>query len=222
MDETAELLTDGGSSAEMEEPDQESEQAETTEEETEQQSGEEASEEETEQQSGEEASESGDQRKEDLTADAVANDDEGTEVLQLDLRGLNLNLLGLDVSLSELVLDVSAVEGDGNLIGNLLSKVAGLLDGAAGSLLDGLGMEFDLGEKFSNAWESVKQTLGDAVDEVPIGEVLSQVVVGVLSQLLGLDDLLDDEDEGDRSEESDAEEPDGEEDDGSGNEESEE
>ncbi|MWG34684.1 hypothetical protein [Halomarina oriensis] len=169
MDETAVLLADGGSSDENEEQDEETA----------------------------EESEGGDenQRLEDMSADGVANEDEGTEVLFLDLKGLDLNLLGLDVTLSELVLDVSAVEGDGNLLGNLLSAVTGLLDGGLGSLLDGLALDFDIGERVRSAFESVKENLGDAIDDMPIGEILTQVLTGVITQLLGLDDLMDDSDE---------------------------
>jgi hypothetical protein len=50
-------------------------------------------------------------------------------ILHLDLGPLDLNLLGLRVQLNEVVLDVTAVPGPGNLLGNLLCAVAGLLDG---------------------------------------------------------------------------------------------
>ena len=45
------------------------------------------------------------------------------------LGPLDLNLLGLRVQLNQVVLDVTAVPGSGNLLGNLLCAVAGLLDG---------------------------------------------------------------------------------------------
>jgi hypothetical protein len=57
-----------------------------------------------------------------------AQEDESTTVLFLDLYGLDLDLLGLEIELHQLVLDVFATEGDGNLLGNLLSSVAGLTD----------------------------------------------------------------------------------------------
>jgi hypothetical protein len=51
-------------------------------------------------------------------------------------QGLNLNLLGLSVVLSALSLAVSAVPGPGNLLGNLLFAVVGLLDpSVAGTVL---------------------------------------------------------------------------------------
>ena len=45
------------------------------------------------------------------------------------LGPLELNLLGLKVNLNRVVLDIVAVTGAGNLLGNLLCAVTGLLDG---------------------------------------------------------------------------------------------
>jgi hypothetical protein len=49
-------------------------------------------------------------------------------VLNLVLGPLDLNLLGLTVHLDKVVLNITAVPGAGNLLGNLLCAVAGLLD----------------------------------------------------------------------------------------------
>lgn len=49
-------------------------------------------------------------------------------ILDLDLGPLHLDLLGLVVDLNEVQLDITAVPGAGNLLGNLLCAVAGLLD----------------------------------------------------------------------------------------------
>lgn len=57
------------------------------------------------------------------------------DILHLDLGPLDLNLLGLQVNLSEVVLDITAQTGAGNLLGNLLCAVTNLLNGA-GSLVD--------------------------------------------------------------------------------------
>jgi len=54
------------------------------------------------------------------------------EILHLDLGPLSLNLLGLQVNLSEVVLDISAQAGAGNLLGNLLCSVANLLNDPTG------------------------------------------------------------------------------------------
>jgi hypothetical protein len=51
-------------------------------------------------------------------------------VLNLVLGPLDLDLLGLQVHLDRVVLDIVAQSGAGNLLGNLLCAVAGLLDNA--------------------------------------------------------------------------------------------
>jgi hypothetical protein len=50
------------------------------------------------------------------------------EILSLSLGPLDLDLLGLQVHLDEVNLQVDAQPGSGNLLGNLLCAVAGLLD----------------------------------------------------------------------------------------------
>ncbi|MEV4637657.1 hypothetical protein AB0J80_09925 [Actinoplanes sp. NPDC049548] len=50
-------------------------------------------------------------------------------VLHLVLGPLDLDLLGLQVHLNRVVLDITAVSGPGNLLGNLLCAIVGLLDG---------------------------------------------------------------------------------------------
>jgi hypothetical protein len=57
------------------------------------------------------------------------------DVLHLVLAPLDLDLLGLQVHLDRVVLDIVAVSGAGNLLGNLLCAVTGLVDGGlAGQL----------------------------------------------------------------------------------------
>jgi hypothetical protein len=61
------------------------------------------------------------------------------DILNLVLGPLDLNLLGLEVHLDTVVLDIIAQPGPGNLLGNLLCAVAGLLDGGGlGGLIGGL------------------------------------------------------------------------------------
>jgi hypothetical protein len=66
------------------------------------------------------------------------------DILHLTLGPLDLNLLGLVVHLDQVVLDITAEQGPGNLLGNLLCAVAGLLDpptgggGGLGGLLQGI------------------------------------------------------------------------------------
>jgi len=54
-------------------------------------------------------------------------------ILNLTLGPLNLNLLGLVVTLNQVHLTITAVPGAGNLLGNLLCSLVGLLNGG-GSL----------------------------------------------------------------------------------------
>jgi len=49
-------------------------------------------------------------------------------ILDLTLGPLHLDLLGLVVDLNQVILDITAVSGAGNLLGNLLCAVVGLLD----------------------------------------------------------------------------------------------
>jgi hypothetical protein len=60
------------------------------------------------------------------------------EILDLTLGPLDLNLLGLMVHLDTVHLNITAQRGPGNLLGNLLCAVAGLLDGSGGGGLAGL------------------------------------------------------------------------------------
>jgi len=68
-------------------------------------------------------------------------------ILHLELGPLDLNLLGLRVQLNQVVLDITAIPGPGNLLGNLLCAVAGLLDGV------------DLGEVLGNLLQSLIDAL---------------------------------------------------------------
>lgn len=69
-----------------------------------------------------------------LVAVPVSNASGGTlqaaacNILHLRLGPLNLDLLGLVVHLDTVVLDITAQPGPGNLLGNLLCAITGLLD----------------------------------------------------------------------------------------------
>jgi hypothetical protein len=54
------------------------------------------------------------------------------DILHLELGPLELDLLGLVINLNRIVLDIDAQSGPGNLLGNLLCSVAGLLDNPSG------------------------------------------------------------------------------------------
>jgi hypothetical protein len=53
------------------------------------------------------------------------------QILDLTLGPLHLDLLGLVVDLNQVHLQITAQQGSGNLLGNLLCAVAGLLDNGA-------------------------------------------------------------------------------------------
>jgi hypothetical protein len=55
-------------------------------------------------------------------------------ILHLVLGPLTLNLLGLNIHLNRVVLNITAVSGPGNLLGNLLCLVAHLLDNTGATL----------------------------------------------------------------------------------------
>lgn len=61
-------------------------------------------------------------------------------ILDLSLAPIHLNLLGLVVDTSKICLDIAAQPGPGNLLGNLLSGVANLLNSGTplGTILSGL------------------------------------------------------------------------------------
>jgi hypothetical protein len=62
-----------------------------------------------------------------ITLDVIGG--EGScQILDLVLGPLNLDLLGLEVFLDTVHLNITAQSGPGNLLGNLLCAVAGLLD----------------------------------------------------------------------------------------------
>ena len=54
------------------------------------------------------------------------------QILHLELGPLDLDLLGLMIHLNKVVLDISAQQGPGNLLGNLLCAIANLLNNGGG------------------------------------------------------------------------------------------
>jgi hypothetical protein len=71
------------------------------------------------------------------TATGFMQTSDACTILTLELGPLDLNLLGLRVFLDEVNLLIEAIPGAGNLLGNLLCGIAGLLDGIGG--VGGLG-----------------------------------------------------------------------------------
>ena len=62
----------------------------------------------------------------------LAASDGSCQILDLVLGPLDLDLLGLQVHLDTVHLNITAQSGPGNLLGNLLCAVAGLLNGPTG------------------------------------------------------------------------------------------
>ena len=61
------------------------------------------------------------------------------KILHLEVGPIDLNLLGLQVKTNQIVVDITAQAGPGNLLGNLLCSVAHLLDAnGLSQLLPGL------------------------------------------------------------------------------------
>lgn len=54
------------------------------------------------------------------------------DILHLELGPIDLDLLGLVVHVDQIVIDIDAEQGPGNLLGNLLCAIAGLLDPSPG------------------------------------------------------------------------------------------
>ncbi|MDB5384677.1 MAG: hypothetical protein JWM11_323 [Planctomycetaceae bacterium] len=83
------------------------------------------------------------------------NPDAGNQLLTLTLKPLDLDLLGLHIQSSPITASVTTHEGDGKLLGNLLSNVSGLVDvsqintalnnvlGTTVDLLNSIGLEVD-------------------------------------------------------------------------------
>jgi hypothetical protein len=61
----------------------------------------------------------------------VSETQQACDILNLVLGPLHLDLLGLVVDLNQVVLNITAQPGGGNLLGNLLCAITGLLDGGS-------------------------------------------------------------------------------------------
>jgi hypothetical protein len=87
----------------------------------------------------------------------------GCQVLLLQFRGgLTLDLLGLQVLLAALRLDILAVRGAGNLLGNLLCAVVNLLNGInLAGLLGNLGNVAQLLGSLSGALDGLVAAIND-------------------------------------------------------------
>jgi hypothetical protein len=63
-----------------------------------------------------------------LTTSAASDPAVTCPILHLAIGAINLNLLGLVITISPITIDIVAVPGPGNLLGNLLCAIANLLN----------------------------------------------------------------------------------------------
>jgi hypothetical protein len=125
-------------------------------------------------------------------------------ILDLTLGPIDLNLLGLEVKTSQICLNLTALPGEGNLLGNLLCDVGHLLDSGTplGTLLDNL-TSTDLGNLTSGITGLLNGALGQATTlstgpnspslaADPSTNILHLSLGPVDLNLLGLDVHLDD------------------------------
>jgi hypothetical protein len=122
-------------------------------------------------------------------------------ILDLSLGPIQLNVLGLDVATSPICLAITAYGGPGNLLGNLLCGIAGLLD--AGNPLDQIlaGLTDDqrtllldgLRDILNGATNNVNEATVESVQEGVGGCPILNLVLGPLDlNLLGLQVYLHD------------------------------
>jgi hypothetical protein len=84
-------------------------------------------------------------------------------ILSLHLAPIDLNLLGLEVKTSDICLNITATPGPGNLLGNLLSGIANLLNGGTplGNILGSLSHS-----QLTTLTSGVTQLLDGALNDV--------------------------------------------------------
>jgi hypothetical protein len=118
-----------------------------------------------------------------------------TSILHLRLDPIHLSLLGLNVDTSPICLDITAQSGSGNLLGNLLSDVSGLLNQGASlsQILSGLGS--DLNTLTTGLTGLLNGALGAATGPAAVSSATTNVLnlsLGPVDlNLLGLDVHLD-------------------------------
>jgi hypothetical protein len=123
----------------------------------------------------------GDEAEQDVKEGENAEEESAT-VLHLDLEGLFLNLLGLHVDLDEVVLDIDAVKGPNNLVGNLLAGVSGLLSmpsidvGGPSDVFE--GVESSITDTVKRAGRAITDEL-----DVTVQDVMTRFIEELVSQL---------------------------------------
>lgn len=98
------------------------------------------------------------QGQEDQEGQAEGGSDSVTNVLDLDIQPINLDLLGLVVSTDEIHLSIDAEAGDGKLVGNLVGQLS--------TLLNTLDLSALSGQVTETAQNTVKGLAGEASNQV--------------------------------------------------------
>jgi len=113
-------------------------------------------------------------------------------ILDLTLGPIDLNLLGLEVKTSQICLNLTALPGSGNLLGNLLCDVSHLLDSGTplGTILGGL-TSTDLSSLTSGITGLLNGALGQVTTPFsgPTSQVTANGDTNVLNLSLGPVDL---------------------------------
>lgn len=101
-----------------------------------------------------------------------------TPILHLMLGPIHLNLLGLHVDTSAICLNIDAQSGSGNLLGNLLTGVANLLNGGTplGNILGGLS-----GTNLNTLLDGITGLLNGVLGQVTAPSSLAGVTTGALT-----------------------------------------
>ena len=112
--------------------------------------------------------------------------DPACPILNLELGPIHLDLLGLVVDTSEICLAITAEPGPGNLLGNLLCGIAGLLDGGLplGDILGGLSTD-DL----NTVTSGLTSMLGSVFSQVTSSAAVQDAACDILNLSLGPVDL---------------------------------
>lgn len=117
-----------------------------------------------------------------ITVGATGTDGD-CDILNLSLGPIHLDLLGLVVDTSPICLDVTGDAGAGNLLGNLLCGVAGLLD-------DGISLGDVLGGLTADELDTLLDGIRDLLNEVLGVATAPAAIQGVSDSGAGTCDVL--------------------------------
>ena len=117
--------------------------------------------------------------------------EDGCPILHLELNEIDLNLLGLRVQTSDICLNIHAEEGPGNLLGNLLCSLTGLLDGPLTGILDRLNQLLPI-----NLGLTLDRLTNNAGEIGGVGTMSLSVAGNQVSQQVDFDNLFQEGEDG--------------------------